>query len=232
MIVLTSAKSRLMTPGLVIRSEIPAIPWRNTSSAIWNASVTVVFGSTMWSSRSFGMVISASTVSRRRAIPSSAARRLRPPSNSNGLVTTATVSAPAAFASRATVGDAPVPVPPPMPAAMKIMSQSFITSARLSALSSAARSPISGRPPAPRPLVSLSPIRMAMVASLLMSAWASVLTATNSIPSTPERTIRLIALPPAPPTPMTLIRANAWASDSNELHRGEGVLDPSCEAGT
>src|ERR1041384_5266675 len=61
MIVFTSAKSRLMTPGLVIRSEMPAIPWRSTSSAIWKASVTVVLGSTMCSRRWFGIVMSAST---------------------------------------------------------------------------------------------------------------------------------------------------------------------------
>ena len=40
--------------------------------------------------------------------------RLRP-SNANGLVTTATVSAPDSRASSATTGAAPVPVPPPMP---------------------------------------------------------------------------------------------------------------------
>jgi hypothetical protein len=54
-------------------------------------------------------------------------------------------------------------------------------------------------------------MRTAIVASLVINAWASVFTATNSMPSTPERTMRLIALPPAPPTPITLIRANAWA---------------------
>ena len=48
------------------------------------------------------MTIRASTVSRSRAMPSSAARRRRVPSKSNGLVTTPTVSAPAA---RAMLGD-------------------------------------------------------------------------------------------------------------------------------
>ena len=105
------------------------------------------------------MMISASTVSRSRAMPSSAARRRRVPSKSNGLVTTPTVSAPAARACLAMTGEAPVPVPPPMPAVMKTMSAPRTISASVSALSSAARSPISGRPPAPSPLVSLSPMR-------------------------------------------------------------------------
>src|SRR5207237_873259 len=42
MIVRTSAKSRLMRPGKVIRSQIPWTPWRRTSSAILNASSTEV----------------------------------------------------------------------------------------------------------------------------------------------------------------------------------------------
>ena len=38
MIVRTSAKSRLIRPGSVIRSEMPCTPWRSTSSATRNAS--------------------------------------------------------------------------------------------------------------------------------------------------------------------------------------------------
>src|SRR5205085_2645691 len=38
MIVRTSAKSRLISPGKVIRSEMPCTPWRSTSSAMRNAS--------------------------------------------------------------------------------------------------------------------------------------------------------------------------------------------------
>ena len=40
MIVRTSAKSRLTSPGTVIRSVMPCTPWRRMSSAIRNASVT------------------------------------------------------------------------------------------------------------------------------------------------------------------------------------------------
>ena len=42
-IALTSAKSRLIRPGLTIKSVTPLTPWYNTSSAIENASVKVVF---------------------------------------------------------------------------------------------------------------------------------------------------------------------------------------------
>ena len=43
-------------------------------------------------------------------------------SNEKGLLTTATVSAPLSLATWAITGAAPVPVPPPMPTARKIMS--------------------------------------------------------------------------------------------------------------
>jgi hypothetical protein len=68
----TSAKSRLISPGIVIRSVIPCTPWRRTSSARRNASRIVVRRSTIVSSFSFGITISVSTTSRRRSMPSSA----------------------------------------------------------------------------------------------------------------------------------------------------------------
>jgi hypothetical protein len=51
----------------------------------------------------------------------SAERIRRVPSNRNGLVTTPTVSTPFLRATSAMTGAAPVPVPPPIPAAMKHM---------------------------------------------------------------------------------------------------------------
>src|SRR5437867_3752282 len=42
MIVFTSAKSRLMRPGTVMRSLMPCTPWRNTSSTMRNASTMLV----------------------------------------------------------------------------------------------------------------------------------------------------------------------------------------------
>ena len=57
MIVRTSAKSRLISPGIVIRSQIPCTPWRSTSSATLNASSIDVERSSTSSSRSFGITI-------------------------------------------------------------------------------------------------------------------------------------------------------------------------------
>ncbi len=78
MIVRTSAKSRLIRPGIVIRSVMPWTPWRSTLSASRNASRIVVRRSTIASSFSFGITISVSTYSRRRWMPSCGlARALR-----------------------------------------------------------------------------------------------------------------------------------------------------------
>ncbi len=122
MIVRTSAKSRLIRPGSVIRSEIPWTPWRSTSSATRNASVIDVCLSSTESSLLFGTTISVSTSSPSASIPVSAARARREPSNPNGLETIPTVSAPSSRAIRATTGAPPVPVPPPSPAVMNTMS--------------------------------------------------------------------------------------------------------------
>ena len=54
-------------------------------------------------------------------MPASATRMRREPSNWKGLVTTATVRMPNSLATRAITEAAPVPVPPPMPAAMNTM---------------------------------------------------------------------------------------------------------------
>jgi len=74
-----------------------------------------------------------------------------------------------------------------------------------SLLSSAARWPISGSAPAPRPLVSLEPSCTFVAAWFLERACWSVFIAMNSTPCRPSLTMRLTALPPPPPTPMTFI---------------------------
>ena len=55
MIVRTSAKSRLMSPGTRIRSEMPCTACSSTVSATLNASISGVPRSTTASSRWFGM---------------------------------------------------------------------------------------------------------------------------------------------------------------------------------
>ena len=123
MIVRTSAKSRLIRPGFVIRSQMPWTPWRSTSSAMRNASSIEVDLSSTSSSRSFGITISVSQLWRSSSTPSSACFLRRVPSNLNGVVTMPTVSAPSSRAMRATTGAAPEPVPPPSPAVTKTMSE-------------------------------------------------------------------------------------------------------------
>src|SRR5258707_14854955 len=73
--------------------------------------------------RSLGMTMTVSTALMSSCSACSACSMRRLPSNANGLVTTATLSAPSSLASEATTGAAPLPVPPPRPAVMKIMSQ-------------------------------------------------------------------------------------------------------------
>ena len=93
-------------------------------------------------SRSFGIVMRASTwaLSSSAAFSATSLRLL--PSKLNGLVTTPIVSAPESFAIWATTGAAPRPVPPPRPAVMNTMSESASAAAIFSESSSAERWPI------------------------------------------------------------------------------------------
>ena len=203
----TSAKSRLIRPGVVIRSVMPETPWRSTWSACLNASRTETLRSLIERSRSLGITIRVSTSSRSAAIPSSAELARRRPSKANGRVTTPIVRAPSERAIRATMGAPPVPVPPPSPAVTNTMSAPLMTSSISSAWSSAAREPTSGLAPAPRPRVSSRPMSSLTSASLISSACASVLIAMNSTPRRPTSIIRLTALTPPPPMPTTLMIA-------------------------
>ena len=90
----TSAKSRLIRPGMTIRSVIERTPCCSTSSASWNASLKVVSALATRNRFWLGMTISVSTCFCSSSMPASAARMRRVPSNRNGLVTTPTVSTP------------------------------------------------------------------------------------------------------------------------------------------
>ena len=170
-----------------------------------------------------GIVIRVSTLALSSSADFSATSLRLAPSKLNGLVTTPIVSAPCSLAISATTGAAPEPVPPPRPAVMNTMSESASASEILSRSSSAARWPIEASPPAPRPRVILSPMRILCGASDWRSAWASVLQAMNSTPIISARIIRLTALLPPPPTPMTRIRAKFSESERS----GIGAL-PGC----
>ena len=114
-------------------------------------------------------------------MPSTALARKSSPSCLNGMVTTPTVSMPFSLAILAMTGDAPVPVPPPIPAVMKsIWVPVSITLARISSWdSSAALRPLMGLVPAPRP----SPSCILQGTLLLLSAWLSVLQTMKLQPS-------------------------------------------------
>ena len=130
-------------------------------------------------------------------------------------MTTATVSAPAWRASRATTGAEPVPVPPPMPAVMNTMSASATASVIAASSSSAERRPVDGSPPEPRPRVVLTPICTRVGASDCASACMSVFATMNSTPRSPAPIMRFTALPPAPPQPITLSLAELLRSISS-----------------
>ena len=102
---------------------MPCTPWRSTSSATRKASTIEVDLSSTDSRREFGITISVSTSRASSSTPWSACSPRRAPSNENGFVTMPTVSAPISREMRATIGAAPVPVPPPEPAVMNTMSE-------------------------------------------------------------------------------------------------------------
>ena len=125
-----SAKSRLIRPGLLIRSVTPCTPCCNTSSAFFKASGILVRLSQICNSLSFGMTIRVSTFSFNFAIPLMALFIRGLPSKENGFVTTPTVRIPRFLAISATTGAAPVPVPPPIPQVTNTILASFIVVAR------------------------------------------------------------------------------------------------------
>ena len=118
----------------------------------------VIFWSVACLSRSLGMITRESTLPRRSSMPFSAWAIRRRPSKAKGLVTTPTVKIPCSLAASATIGAAPVPVPPPMPAVMNTMWVSSSALVIWLRLSSADLRPTSGSDPAPWPWVSFSPI--------------------------------------------------------------------------
>ena len=72
MMVRTSAKSRLISAGTAIRSEMPWMPWRSTSSAMRKASGSEVFLPTICRSLSLGMTTRVSTWALSSMMPFSA----------------------------------------------------------------------------------------------------------------------------------------------------------------
>ena len=208
----TSAKSRLIRAGRLIRSVMPCTACCRTSSAFFRASGMVVLRSTTSSNLSFGITINVSTAFFRFSMPASALFIRVLASKRKGFVTTPTVRIPISFAAAAITGAAPVPVPPPIPQVTNTISAPSINCFTSSMLSSAAFCPTSGWAPAPRPLVIFSPIWSTVGALHRVKACLSVLTPTNSTPPMASSTILFTALFPAPPTPITMILADDSAS--------------------
>ena len=98
MIVETSAKSRLMNPSSVMRSEMLLTPVLRMSSASENDSFIVSGLSRPQRSFSLGITISESTYFLSSAIPLSAWSIFCSLSKRNGFVTTATVRMSISFA--------------------------------------------------------------------------------------------------------------------------------------
>ena len=207
---LTSAKSTLIKPLVVISSAMLCTALVTTSFAAANASSSVTSGPRKVSRFSFGTTIIESALSRSSKRPVSAIRILLSPSNENGSVTTATVNTPSSRAIFAIVGAAPVPVPPPMPEVINSISALPIAAAISSRLSSAACLPMAGSAPAPRPLVRFAPSLRMLSDGNLASAWVSVFMHLNVTPGISAEIICCNALQPPPPTPNTLMTA-AWS---------------------
>ena len=155
-IVLMSLKSRFTRPGLVMTSARPFIARTSTSSANRNAALRESRG-TRSRSLSLGIDTTVSAVCLSFSRPHSAFSILSSPSPLKGSVTNATVKAPASLASFEITWLPPVPVPPPRPQVTKTMSEPCRNFLMSSSFSRAASSPICGRAPAPRPLVTLLP---------------------------------------------------------------------------
>jgi len=189
-------------------SAMPPTALRSTLSAALKASSMETSSPSTSINLSLRMTMRESTCFCSSAMPASAILA-RLPSKAKGLVTTPTVRMPFSRATSATMGAAPVPVPPPMPAVMKTMWAPSSCSAMRSRSSRAALRPASGLAPAPRPEL---PNCIFSAARLRPRAWASVLAATNCTPCTSSRIMWSTALPPAPPTPMTLITVPAFSS--------------------
>ena len=149
--VLTSLKSRFILPCTVIISAIDFAATERVSSALANASFTER-SEYIWRKRSLLITSRASTFFAISSTPSSACVIFFKPSNLKGMVTMPTVRMSIAFDSRAIIGAAPVPVPPPIPAVINVI---FVPSSSIrrtsSMLSSAAARALSGRLPAPSP---------------------------------------------------------------------------------
>ena len=154
------------------------------------------------------------------------------PSNTNGVVTTATVSAPFCRAISAITGTAPEPVPPPSPAVMTTKSEPATARPIWSVASRAATSPAPASPPVPTPLVMCLPIATLVRADERWRARASVFTTMYSTPLTRARIMASTAFAPPPPTPTTrILRSWPWPAARRRSAATAATLTPATRRG-
>ena len=224
MMVRTSAKSRLIRLGRVMVSTTPLTISAMSWSMMLKASSRGRFG-TKCRSLLLSRTSTASAAFRSNSNPSSARCILCLRSTEKGVVTMATTRAPERLASSETIGAMPVPVPPPRPAVTKTRSAPLTILAMTSRPASAQRLPVTGSPPAPRPLVMCLPISSFCIALVWSRCCLSVLIATVTAPSTPMWVIRFIVLLPEPPQPQTRMRGSGGPKDSSSRSvRAVGIL--------
>ena len=210
---LTSAKSKFTKPEVVTSSVVPLTAFVKISSEILNAVCKGKSGANS-KSLSFGITIKVSTIDSILSNPFIALSILFFPSIVKGKVTTPIVNAPCFFAIFAISGAAPVPVPPPIPQVIKIMSLPAIFFFISDSDSFAASCPILGLLPEPKPWVNSLPIKIFWSAFAYNKSCASVFIAINSPPLIPISFILLKEFPPPPPTPTTFILASCFFKSS------------------
>ena len=148
------------------------------------------------------MTRSASTSLAMASTPSRALSIRGLHSKRKGVVTIPTVRMPFFFASRAMTGEAPVPVPPPIPVVMNTILVSLSRASRiLSMLSSASSRPFLGSPPHPRP----GPICKRSGTGESSNDFRSLLHTRKRTSCIPVLYMWPTALHPPPPTPMILM---------------------------
>ena len=109
-----------MIAGSKIKSVTVLTDWAKTRSDSWKAC-EIGTSPLAINNLSFETMMIESTASFSSLSPATELAILVLPSKVKGRVTIAMVSAPSSRAICATIGEAPVPVPPPMPEAMKTM---------------------------------------------------------------------------------------------------------------
>jgi len=204
-----------MRPGTRMRSEMPWMAWRGTSSAMREPRGRACRGRSSVSSR---IVRNGDDrvdgCPRRSARPCSGlGRRDAGPRTLNGLVTTAIVSAPTRWqASRSPARRRCRPAPEAgghedhvgpverLDELVRVLEGRLAADVRIG--------------PGASPLVSWRRSGSSPAPAGLQGC-RSVFATTNSTPARPVRAMRFTALPPPPPTPITLMRAPARPSSAS-----------------